>query len=394
MTTIQFHILQSLPPNLINRDENGRPKTAQFGGYLRARVSSQAWKAAIRKHPTWNDMPRSVRSRGHVALLADELKSQSDNEAKRLAVAAIVIEACFGKLSDNRDSLQTNTFLAPDEIKLLADQAITYWPELADAVPDPKGEDESDKAYTRRVATAKKAGETVGKKIRSLMEKTFANRSTAYDLALFGRMLASAPTMSIDAALNVNHAISVNRIAVESDFFTGMDDIPVETGQLQASMLDFTDYTSGAFYRYLVVNFDQLVYNLTGDVDYAKQVLKHFMIAMTRAIPSGKNTAFGDSRSLPDLLLAEVRRDNFAYSLANAFEAPIQTRGSQGLLTPAATALEAYWLDQRNMWETSANHTVLLKSSRISDEALPTLAEKKVQSFTEWSESVIAALEV
>ncbi len=393
MTTIQFHILQSLPPNLINRDENGRPKTAIFGGALRARVSSQAWKAAIRRHPTWASLPRSVRSRGHVSLLADELKSQTDNEATRMAIAAVVLEACVGRLSDNREALQTNTFLAPDEIKSIVDLTVLHWDDLLSAVPAPKGEAESDKAYNRRVAEAAKAGAAVGKKINAQLTKSFVNRTSAYDLALFGRMLASAPTLSMEAAANVNHAFTVNKVAVESDFFTGMDDVPLETGQIQASMLDFTDYTSGVVYRYLMVDYDQLVRNLDGDADYAKEVLKHFMVAMTRAIPSGKNTSFGDSRSLPDLLLAEVRRDNFAYSLANAFETPVQSRG-QGLLVPAAAALDTYWLDQKTMWGTSANNTVLLKSSRIPDETLPNLAEKKVPSFTAWSESIIAALEV
>ena len=45
---IDVHILQSVPPSNINRDDTGSPKTARFGGVTRARVSSQAWKKATR----------------------------------------------------------------------------------------------------------------------------------------------------------------------------------------------------------------------------------------------------------------------------------------------------------------------------------------------------------
>ena len=45
---VDFHILQTVPPSCINRDDTGSPKTAVYGGVLRARVSSQAWKHAMR----------------------------------------------------------------------------------------------------------------------------------------------------------------------------------------------------------------------------------------------------------------------------------------------------------------------------------------------------------
>ena len=45
---IDIHAIQTLPPANLNRDENGRPKTSIYGGVPRMRVSSQAWKKAIR----------------------------------------------------------------------------------------------------------------------------------------------------------------------------------------------------------------------------------------------------------------------------------------------------------------------------------------------------------
>jgi len=47
---LDMHIIQTLPPSNINRDDTGSPKTAMYGGVRRARVSSQSWKAAMRNY--------------------------------------------------------------------------------------------------------------------------------------------------------------------------------------------------------------------------------------------------------------------------------------------------------------------------------------------------------
>ena len=45
---VDLHVLQTVPPSCVNRDDTGSPKTAVYGGVTRARVSSQAWKHAMR----------------------------------------------------------------------------------------------------------------------------------------------------------------------------------------------------------------------------------------------------------------------------------------------------------------------------------------------------------
>lgn len=47
---VDLHVIQTVPPSCINRDDTGSPKTAIYGGTTRARVSSQAWKHAMRKY--------------------------------------------------------------------------------------------------------------------------------------------------------------------------------------------------------------------------------------------------------------------------------------------------------------------------------------------------------
>ena len=47
-TIVDIHVIQTVPPSNLNRDDTGAPKTAIYGGQRRARVSSQAWKRATR----------------------------------------------------------------------------------------------------------------------------------------------------------------------------------------------------------------------------------------------------------------------------------------------------------------------------------------------------------
>jgi CRISPR system Cascade subunit CasC len=46
---IQIHMLQSMPPGNLNRDETGQPKRCIFGGVTRGRISSQCLKRNIRR---------------------------------------------------------------------------------------------------------------------------------------------------------------------------------------------------------------------------------------------------------------------------------------------------------------------------------------------------------
>src|SRR2546423_14622953 len=45
---LELHIIQNFAPSNLNRDDTGSPKDCEFGGYRRARISSQGLKRAIR----------------------------------------------------------------------------------------------------------------------------------------------------------------------------------------------------------------------------------------------------------------------------------------------------------------------------------------------------------
>lgn len=76
---VDFHVLQTVPPSCVNRDDTGSPKTAVYGGAVRARVSSQAWKHAMRVMFT-EEMSDAVetgyRTKKGTDLVAEQIKSK------------------------------------------------------------------------------------------------------------------------------------------------------------------------------------------------------------------------------------------------------------------------------------------------------------------------------
>ncbi len=88
---IDFHVLQTVPPSCVNRDDTGAPKTAVYGGATRARVSSQAWKRAIRMMFTERLPEEQVgkRTKNVLGLLAETIAARDASvNAEKLALPA------------------------------------------------------------------------------------------------------------------------------------------------------------------------------------------------------------------------------------------------------------------------------------------------------------------
>ncbi len=83
---VDLHVLQTVPPSCVNRDDTGSPKTAVYGGVTRARVSSQAWKHAMRL--LFRDMLSQEdvgqRTKTVVDLIAEQVASARTAQKNRL----------------------------------------------------------------------------------------------------------------------------------------------------------------------------------------------------------------------------------------------------------------------------------------------------------------------
>ena len=143
----------------------------------------------------------------------------------------------------------------------------------------------------------------------------------AADIALFGRMLASAPAYNIEAACQVAHAISVHPVVIEDDYFTAVDDLNDGSEDAGAAHIGETGFAAGLFYSYICLNRELLGENLGGDTVLAKRAIRALTEAAVKVAPEGKQNSFG-SRAYASYVLAE-KGDQQPRSLSVAFLKPI-----------------------------------------------------------------------
>ncbi len=123
------------------------------------------------------------------------------------------------------------------------------------------------------------------------------------------------------------HAISTNRVSVDMDFYTAVDDLQPkdETG---AGMMGTVEFDSACFYRFSVVDFDELVKNLNGDREMAMRALNAYLYAAITAIPTGKQNSMA-AHNPPSMVLTVVRDKGQPMSLANAFVRPVTVQNGR-----------------------------------------------------------------
>ena len=363
---IELHAIQSFAPSNLNRDDTNNPKDCLFGGARRARISSQCIKRAIRREPIFHETTRldlGVRTKLIATKCLEPLFVDAGKEAKTAReIALAVAKAYAGKMDGEKTSVLT--YLSPAEIQYIASRVLEQW----DAILN-------DNSLLDQI-------------IKSLIKET-KGRTHAPDIALFGRMLADKPDLSLDAACQVAHAISTHAISMEMDFYTAVDDLQPE-GEVGAGMMGFTSFNSATFYRYMRIDWGQLVRNLMGDTDLARRTTKGFMQALVSAIPTGKQNAFA-AQNPPDFLLAVVRTGGTSWSLANAFEKPVPINGLDGLVGPSIKALDQYWGNLVRIYG-QQDITLVSALSLRADSELVHLAEYLTDNLKQWISSVLQAL--
>jgi CRISPR system Cascade subunit CasC len=217
--------------------------------------------------------------------------------------------------------------------------------------------------------------------------KSTKDRTSAPDIALFGRMLAETPELNIDAASQVAHAISTHRVNMEMDFFTAVDDL-ISGEETGAGMMGITGYNSACFYRYARIDWGQLVSNLDGDVPLARRAVEAFLRANVIAVPTGKQNSFA-AQNPPDFTLVVVRQDGQSWSLANAFEKPVYP-GKDGLVDASILAFDRYWGELQRVYGNGHMQTAAV--SLHSEALLDGLKDALVPNLDACVDAVLAAL--
>lgn len=322
---IELHILQNFAPSNLNRDESNSPKDCTFGGVRRARISSQCIKRAIRLHPAFfkaTGVEQATRTRYLASAVSSLLQKEGKPKEEADKAAINLVEAILGGM-DKKKSTQSNVlfFASKDEKEHLAKAILENWDDIL------RSDTKNDVINT----TVKG------------FQKAFEKRTSAPDIALFGRMLAADPKLNfnMDAACQVAHAISTHRANMEFDFFTAVDDLQPDD-ESGAGMMGMVGFNAATFYRYASIDMDQLVKNLDGNRSLAKNTVRGFLEASALAIPTGKQNSFA-AQNPPSFLMAVVRKNGGTWSMANAFERPVTVFGEIGLVDASIAAFDQYW---------------------------------------------------
>ena len=143
------------------------------------------------------------------------------------------------------------------------------------------------------------------------------------DAALFGRMVTSDLLARLDAAVHVSHAFTVHAEESEPDYFSALDDLRREAGELGAGHINVTELTSGLFYSYVVVDLRQLTLNLSGDASLAKSILQRLPRLIATVSPGAKRGSTAPY-ACAEFVLAEVGSRQ-PRTLANAFMKPVRS---------------------------------------------------------------------
>lgn len=338
MKLIELHILQSFPVSCLNRDDVGAPKTAVFGGVNRARISSQCLKRAIRELAR-DEYPAArfggSRSRFIIEPLKAALLAEKLPEADAQRLAAQVADELSGldektidkKTGDpkegKRPRVGTVIFLSRAEIAALAKA-------VASLVRDKK------KLDPKKLFTVCKT----------------APLSDAADIAIFGRMVAKGPELTLEGAAMFSHALSTHKADNDIDFFSAVDDEKLQEEDAGAAHTNVLEFTSAVYYRYVGINLGLLrdkehLGFLSSDERRA--VADAFLRASILAVPGARRNSM-NAHTRPSYVLG-LARDGQPLQLVNAFERAVRPENkNDGLAKASIEALTEHHEQMKKTW--------------------------------------------
>lgn len=314
---VDIHVVQSVPPSNLNRDDTGSPKSAIYGGVRRSRVSSQAWKKATRQEFSivLDKADLGVRTKRVVELVARRAQSLDSTldlqealtaSAEVLKTAGLDIKVLKAKKAKAGEAPAAEAD-GSSYLVFLSDHQVTRLAELAVAEGKP----------TRADAVAA------------------FDQEHGIDVSLFGRMVADDASLNVDASVQVAHALSTHAVIEESDYYTAVDELN-DVDESGAGMIGTIEFNSATLYRYATVNVPLLRKNL-GDGAATVRAVEAFVRAFVLSMPTGKQNSFGN-RTLPAALVVVLRADQ-PVNLVGAFETPVVAAAGEGLVARSSRRL-------------------------------------------------------
>ena len=268
MPYVQLHWLTPYGPSNLNRDDTGRPKRAHLGGVPRLRISSQSIKRGWRDR--WlKEEPFDGRLGTRTQYLPSKVRDRLKQRGLDEAVAAEIAEGVTFPLGKHKEAPEGPVqaaliYLTPDELKQVNE-------------------------YAEQMAVHYQQHGTVGP-LPTERDLLIRHSPSAWDVAMFGRMVAHAPEYNWEAAVQESHAWTTHKAFPQDDFFTSTDDLNRATPA--AEFIGVREFGAGIFYHYLCIDVDQLKRNL----HYAKHEIRESIRALVEAAlttsPSGMQNSF------------------------------------------------------------------------------------------------------
>lgn len=361
---VEIHILQNHSPSNLNRDDTGSPKEAVFGGWKRARISSQCLKRSMRKSDIFqHEIDSALASRTRRLPELVRAKLINDGISPEIAEIAARKVSGFGNSKSTEQKANENGAYATAQTMFLTDDDVNV---VAQVFKQAALEAGSLDKFEKDNKTDYQS------KARSL-----GYRPITVDIALFGRMITSEAFRDCEASVQVAHAISTHKVEHEYDYFTAVDDFKGSAdtdADASVDMIGDIEFNSACYYKYISVDFDGLVANLTGEsigkkiitsddratsLDMAARAVDALLKSAVFAAPSGKQNAFA-ARQLPAVILIEVRPYNTPVNYANAFVEPAKSTLDKGLVKDSVDKLARHMSAITNGFNLEANARFIL----------------------------------
>ena len=337
---IEYHILQSFPVTCLNRDDVGAPKTAVVGGTTRARVSSQCWKRQVRLAMHELGTPHGSRTKLISPLIMEACKAleASDEQAK---ACGDKFEQVFIKKKEEKKSKKAKDGQDPEGSEEAAagqektDTLLFLSPRETARI----AEAFAAKDFVPEAVITQKDAKKQAKEIANLLSDYFKT-TDAFDVALFGRMVAQATELNIEAAASFAHAISTHKVSNEVEFFTALDDLQNDPGAAHMGSLEFN---SATYYRYVSLDLGQLWQTLAGQG--LPEMVEAFTKALFMALPAARQTT--QSGASPwEFAKVLVRKGQ---RLQVPFETAVEAKDG-GFLQPSKEALTNYLASKEKLF--------------------------------------------
>lgn len=378
---LQVHTLHSYPAALLNRDDSGLAKRMPFGDAVRTRVSSQClkrhWRVADDEYSIRNiaGAASAVRSRNVIERrVIAPLRDEGIAEEVLQKVEAAFNRGVYGESGTSKGGRQPLLLGLPE---------VEYLQTRAAAICATHPDDADAAAAAADELFAVRGGE--GDNFRAFRQQ--ASLPGGLEGALFGRMVTSDPAANIDAAVHVAHAFTVHPEESESDYFSVVDDLQLDSEDSGAAHIGDMELAAGLFYGYVVVDLPGLVSNLEGcssaeweeaDRAMAADVVDHLVHLVATVSPGAKRGSTAPY-SYADLMLVESGSRQ-PRSFANAFRSPVEAQ------VPAA--IEALADQVRRLDAAYGTHEVRRVMS-VDDCEMPGAERVGLDDLAAWAAAIV-----